>query len=272
MSDDTRISLSTKSIARALQGCAVGPFGAQIHYAAQVGSTNDVARTLAEKGAPEGTLVIADEQTAGRGRMGRRWSAPPKTSLLMSLIFRPTLPPEEANRLVMACGLAAAEAIEIQTKLSVDAKWPNDLLVGGAKLAGILAESALLAGSDQLAYVIVGIGVNVNVRDDPGDNLIYPATSLLRELGRPVDRLALLAAMLERLNRWRDVLPSSELDAAWQARLVTLGQRIVAGEVTGVAERVDRAGALLVREDTGNLVRLSSGDVSLRLTGQPDST
>jgi BirA family biotin operon repressor/biotin-[acetyl-CoA-carboxylase] ligase len=243
----------------------VGLFGAQVHYAAQVGSTNDIVRQLAEEGAPEGTLVVADEQTAGRGRMGRRWLAPPNMALLMSLLFRPSLPPEEANRLVMACGLAAAEAIEARTGLAVDVKWPNDLQIGGAKVAGILAESELLG--ERLVYVVVGIGINVNMREDPAEKLLYPATSLLRETGRPVDRLALLGDFLERLDAWHSLLDRSELDAAWSARLVTLGQRVVAGEVEGVAERVDRAGALWVRDDAGELVRLTAGEVSLRPPG-----
>ena len=254
--------LSADAIRRALTRRAVGPFGQNLHYATRVGSTNDIAKRLAEEGAPEGTLAIADEQTAGRGRMGRRWLAPPNSALLMSLIFRPHLPPEETNRLVMICGLAAAEAIEAHTGLTVDVKWPNDLQISGAKVAGILAESGLMAG--KLAYVVVGIGINVNMREDPAEDLLAPATSLLREMGQPFDRLALLAEMLERLHHWHGHQAGSQLDAAWAARLVTLGQRVVAGEVEGVAERVDRAGALWVRQDTGGLVRLTAGEASLR--------
>ena len=267
MQEEALPPLPADAIKRALKRQAVGPFGVQVHYAARVGSTNDIAKQLAEGGAPEGTLVIADEQTAGRGRMGRRWLAPPNSALLMSLVFRPDLPPDEANRLVMACGLAAAEAIEAHTELTVSVKWPNDLQIGGAKVAGILAESGLVEGRP--LYVVVGIGVNVNTREDPADDLIYPATSLLREAGRPVDRLPLLVEILERLNAWHSLLAEPQLDAAWAARLATLGQRVVAGEVAGVAERVDRAGALWVRQDMGGLVRLTVGEASLRPPDQP---
>ena len=171
MPEDTLTPLSAEAITRALGGRETGPFGRQIHYAPQVGSTNDIAKELAAQGAPEGALVITDEQTEGRGRMGRRWLAPPNTSLLMSLIFRPDLPPDEANRLVMTVGLAAAEAIEAQTELTVNVKWPNDLLISGAKVAGILAESGLIA--DQLDYVVVGAGINVNIRDTPASDLMF---------------------------------------------------------------------------------------------------
>lgn len=266
MPEDPLAPLSGEAIQRTLKGRAIGPFGQPIHYRPQGGSTNDIAAELARTGAPQGTLVITDEQTAGRGRMGRRWTAPPNTALLLSLVFRPDLPPDEANRLVMTVGLAAAEAIETRTGLRVDVKWPNDLLVVGAKVAGILAESGVVEG--RLDYVVVGIGINVNLRDDPVETLLYPATSLLHELGRPVDRLALLADLLERLNHWHGLLAESQLDEAWQARMVTLGQRVSvrlpSGTVSGLAERVDRSGALWLRPDAGEPVRLAAGEVTLR--------
>jgi BirA family biotin operon repressor/biotin-[acetyl-CoA-carboxylase] ligase len=264
MRHDIFSPLSAEVLTRALDSCRLGPFGANTHYLAQVGSTNDVAKTLANEGAPEGTLVITDEQTAGRGRMGRRWLAPPNTALLVSLLFRPTLHATEANRLTMVVGLAAAEAIEAVTGLPVQVKWPNDLLVGGAKVAGILPESGLVG--DELEYVVVGIGINVNMDEMPTETVewAYPATSLLREMNRPVDRLALLCELLAHLNRWHRSLHAHKLDRAWTERMVTLGQQVTAEGLEGVAELVDRTGALWVRQQTGWLVRLTAGEATLR--------
>jgi len=262
MCHDSLSPLSAEIVARELGSHRLGPFGANTHYLAQVGSTNDVAKALANEGAPEGTLVITDEQTAGRGRMGRRWLAPPNTALLMSLLFRPALRATESNRLTMVAGLATADAIEALTDLSVQVKWPNDLLIGGAKVAGILAESGLVG--DELEYAVVGIGINVNMDEIPTDGLFYPATSLLRETNRPVDRVALLRELVARLNGWYRLLHWSKLDKAWSERMVTLGQQVTAGEMEGVAELVDRTGALWVRQQTGWLVRLTAGEATLR--------
>ena len=168
----------------------------------------------------------------------------------------------EANRLTMVCGLAAAEAIEALTGLSVQVKWPNDLLIGGSKVAGILAESRLVG--DKLQYVVVGMGINVNSDKFPTDDVAYPATSLLREMNQPVDRLALLYELLARLNDWYRLLHWSKLDTVWADRMVTLGQQVTAEGIEGVAELVDRTGALWVRQHTGWLVRLTAGEVTLR--------
>ena len=127
----------------------------------QIGSTNDVAHERAAAGAAEGLLVLADEQTAGRGRLDRRWWAPPGSSLLMSLLLRPPLPPGQAGQLTMCLGLAAAEGVEAVTGLQPALKWPNDLLLGGRKLGGMLSELRL--DGERLAYAVLGLGVNVNV-------------------------------------------------------------------------------------------------------------
>ena len=143
------------------------------------------ARRLAAAGAPEGTLVIADEQTAGKGRQGRRWIAPPNTCLLMSLLFRPALLPAQASRLTMLCSLAAAEAIEAETGIPVAIKWPNDLVIPYApdapqpyrKLGGLLTETAL--AGQELLFAVVGMGINVNVDPAVLGPVMTPATSLL---------------------------------------------------------------------------------------------
>ena len=139
--------------------------GRTLVFLPETASTNDEARRLAESGAPDGTLVIADYQTAGRGRAARRWEAPPGSSLLMSLVFRPALVPQQVQRMTMICGLAIADVLESEYGLEPALKWPNDVLVGGAKVGGILTE--VLLDAHRVECVITGIGLNVNL--DPAE-------------------------------------------------------------------------------------------------------
>lgn len=242
--------------------------GRNVVYLPETGSTNDEARTLARAGALDGTLVIADHQTAGRGRLGRRWVAPPGSSLLMSLIFRPRLAPHQAQRLTMICGLSMADAVELEAGLRIALKWPNDLVVDGAKIGGILTEIELL--KDQVDYAVVGMGLNVNLdREQFPNELLVPATSLSLTLGRPVPRLPLLWAYLRvvetRLLALDNGLSPNE---EWASRLVTLGQPVTVSTseraYSGVAEGVDSDGALQVRLPDGRLVTVLAGDVTLR--------
>jgi len=257
--------LSRESILDALANFDTSPFGTQVYYQPRLGSTNDLARDLAVQGAPEGTLVIANEQTAGRGRMGRRWDAPPDTSLLMSIIFRPSLPVERSPRLVMACGLALAEACHELTSLPVQVKWPNDLQIGGKKVAGILAESAV--SGEKAEWIVVGIGLNVNQVFEPGDPLWETATSLRMAGGNEYDRAAVLAQSMARLKSWYSRLEDEALTEAWRKRCVTLGQRIrvstAAGELIGLAEDIDTTGALWLCDDSGRRHRLLGGETTL---------
>jgi BirA family biotin operon repressor/biotin-[acetyl-CoA-carboxylase] ligase len=243
-----------------------GPFGANLHYYPQVGSTNDIARDLARQGAAEGTLVIGDDQIAGRGRMGRRWIAPPGSSLMFTTLFCPSLPADQVNRLVMACGCAIAEGCEEIIPASIDVKWPNDLQIGGKKLAGILPESSLLG--ERVEWVIVGMGVNVNQVFGPADPLAEVATSLREAAGgSELDRADLLGRILARLNFWNARLAADALLEAWRGRCVTLGksiQVVVAGQMLfGVAEELDETGALWLRTEDGERHRLTISEATI---------
>jgi BirA family biotin operon repressor/biotin-[acetyl-CoA-carboxylase] ligase len=242
--------------------------GQNVVYLPETGSTNDEARRLAEEGASEGTLLIADHQTAGRGRLTRRWEAPPGCCLLMSLLFRPDLAPNQVQRLTMICGLALADAIASETGLVVGLKWPNDVLLDGAKVAGILTEVGLTAS--RVDYVVAGIGLNVNLdRARLPADLLVPATSLSQVLGQPVPRLPLLRAFLHAVERRYLMLKGGHSPhAEWAERLVTLGKPVtVSGGGTvldGIAQGVDADGALVVRLADGRLETVRAGDVSLR--------
>ncbi len=251
----------------------------------RTGSTNDAAKEAALQGAPEGTVVVAEAQTAGRGRLGRRWVAPPGTCLLCSLLFRPALPLSRANWLTMITSMAAADAIWKQTGLQVSLKWPNDLIVfdpaspgrspAWRKLAGVLTETGVKG--KRLDFVIVGIGINVNVPPDLLPGLAPNATSILAETGEEADREVLLATFLHQVERRYKAIQAGESPhREWAARLATVGQRVrvstPAGPLTGIAEGVDEDGALLLRTADGQVHRLLAGDVTLERAGTHAST
>jgi BirA family biotin operon repressor/biotin-[acetyl-CoA-carboxylase] ligase len=258
--------LSTDRLKLAIGHHDIGPFGANIHYYPQVGSTNDIARELANQGAAEGAFVLADEQIAGRGRMGRSWIAPPGSSLMLTVLFRPSLPAGQVNRLVMACGLSIAEGCEEFIPARIDVKWPNDLQIGGKKLAGILPESSLLG--ERVEWVIVGMGINVNQVFDPADPLAEVAASLREATGGgELDRADLLGRILARLNFWNTRLMGDALLDAWRERCITLGKpiRVEAGGQTlsGIAEELDSNGALWLRAEDGGRHRLTISEASI---------
>ncbi|MBI5956301.1 MAG: biotin--[acetyl-CoA-carboxylase] ligase [Chloroflexi bacterium] len=231
-----------------------------------VGSTNDLARELASRGAPEGTLVVADEQTAGRGRLGRRWLAPAGTSILLSVLYRPAWTTSEAFRLTMACSLGTAEAVKAITGLEARIKWPNDILVNGKKVGGILAE--LGWEGERLSYAVVGLGLNVNWDVTTCPEIARTATSLSIEAKKPIDRQGLLKAIVEAVDRCYALClsgKSEELRGDWERHLDTLNKIVTieteAGRVQGQALGVDAEGALLVRDGQGQAQRITVGDV-----------
>ncbi len=265
------MGLNALSVEAISEGLGTRFIGRNVFYRPEIGSTNDEARRLADAGAPEGTLAIADYQSKGRGRLDRGWAAPPGSSLLMSLVFRPELEAHQVQRLTMSCGLAVVDTIEKETGLRVGLKWPNDVLIAGAKAGGILTEIEL--DRARVEYAVVGIGLNVNLDPAslPGD-LPMPATSLSHELGSEVARLPLLRALLRRVEeRYAALKAGRSPHSEWAARLVTLGRPVsVSGSgavLEGLAEGVDADGALLVRVADGRVERVLAGDVSLRDLG-----
>lgn len=256
--------LSADAIASRL---ATRVVGRNLEFYRSIGSTNSRAVALARQGAPDGTLVVADEQTAGRGRLGRQWLSPPGSSLLMSLLFRPPLLPRQAQRLAMVCSLAVVDASAHVGGLEARIKWPNDMLVAGLKLGGLLTE--LGATGPRLDYVVVGMGLNVNLEPQALGDVASLPTSFQAQIGRAVSRLDLLVEILLCVERRYDRLregwsPHEE----WRDHLETLGRQVNVGlpdgSIDGLAVDVDADGALLVRTVEGRLERVLAGDVTLR--------
>lgn len=242
--------------------------GQVLHCHEELGSTNDEAKALADADAGHGEVVVAEKQTDGRGRRGRSWVSPPRRNVAFSVILRPEeLPPTRAPELTLVAAVAVCEALR-HSGVPAGIKWPNDVLVGGRKIAGILTEMS--AEADRVHWVVVGVGVNVNARaEDFPPELRDEATSLLLERGHPAPRALFLAACLSELEAWYDRHAEqgfAPIRQAWRERSVTLGQQVVVRtdgqDVTGLAEDIDDTGALLVRTAPG-LVRVTSGDVAL---------
>jgi BirA family biotin operon repressor/biotin-[acetyl-CoA-carboxylase] ligase len=248
--------------------------GQTLHCSEELPSTNDRARELADAGAAHGEVVVAECQTAGRGRRGRAWASPAGRNLYLSVILRPSLPPQRAPELTLVASVAACDACR-KAGVEVGIKWPNDLLVGGRKVAGILTE--LSAEPDLVHWVVLGIGVNLNSGsgDFPAE-LRGLATSLSIERGQPVPRALFGAALLSELEQWLDRHAAEgfgPIREAWRERSVTLGREVRVeadgGEIAGVAEDIDESGALLVRGRSG-LVRVVSGDVRMVARVDPE--
>ncbi len=249
----------------------LGALAGRILYFDTIGSTNDVASGLAQHGGHEGAVVIADAQTAGRGRRGRAWFSPPSAGLYVSVILTPGLArvsPERATALLtLSAGVALSEAVERVTGLAPAIKWPNDLLVGRRKLAGILAEGVASTAAVGLQAVVLGYGINVMSAAYPPE-LASIVTSLETELGRGIDRAALCAESMASLAARYDDLLEGRYDAildAWRARAFgSRGARVEwdtpSGVRHGITEGIDAMGALLVRS-AGAVERIVAGEV-----------
>jgi BirA family biotin operon repressor/biotin-[acetyl-CoA-carboxylase] ligase len=240
--------------------------GLTLHALDRVDSTNTVAFKLAQDGALHGEVVVAEEQTDGKGRRGRKWSSPRGKNLYFSVILRPELPPARASELTLVAAVALAETLR-DAGVKAEIKWPNDVQVAGKKIAGILTE--LSADTEKVHFVIVGVGVNLN--SEPGDfpaDLRDVATSLKVARGQRVLRALFTAALWTRLEQWLDRHAQEgfgPVREAWRSLSATVGQEVLvkseAKELRGVAEDIDEQGALLVRRADGGLERVLAGDV-----------
>lgn len=233
-------------------------------------STNAVAFKMAEEGAPEGTVVIADAQSAGKGRLGRIWLSPAGVNLYCSVVLRPSITPVAACQLTFLSVVAVARAIEKCSKLKPQIKWPNDILISGKKVAGLLNE--MNAETEKVNFVVLGIGVNLNMHLSQLSEgvLRHPATSLLEEGGEEVDRAAFARTLLTELDELYDrflLEGEGPVRAEWLERSAIRGRNVRvscgAREFTGAVQGVDAFGALLVLQSDGTLEKVLSGDVTL---------
>jgi len=256
-----------EELRRGLQSRVVGR---QIHCFAEVDSTNVRAAQLAEQGAEEGSVVLAEAQSAGKGRLGRRWESPPGVNLYLSVILRPHILPRQAPLLTFLSSLAVARTIEAESGLRPTVKWPNDVLLHGRKVAGLLNE--MNAETERINYVILGIGVNLNMQREafPAE-LRYPATSLALELGRPIDRSRFcrrLCAELDRLYGEYAAAGEEAILNGWLAYFDLIGKVVTVSApdrtLDGVVAGLAPDGALLLRRDDGGVERILAGDVRPR--------
>ncbi len=232
-----------------------------------VSSTQDYAKRLAAEGAPEGTVVVARIQERGRGRLGRRWLSP-EGGLWFSLILRPSCAPARVSGLTLLAAVSVTEAINAKTSVNAGIKWPNDILIGGKKLGGILTE--MTAAMNVVDYVVLGVGLNVNVEtaEFPHD-LLMPATSLKEETGRESDLDEILDAIMDNLTRDYGLFVGhfNDVMSRWKALSIVLGREVIVSQpgkrITGTAFDIDGDGALLVSDDQGATHIVHAGDLSI---------
>ena len=242
--------------------------GRELHTFSSVASTNTIALQMAQAGAPEGVTVIADEQTGGRGRLGRIWKSPPGVNLYMSVILRPTLSASDAPRVTITAGVAVAEALTRFCPGDVSIKWPNDVLLKGRKVSGILSE--MKAGErGTIDFVIVGIGVNINSDGDClGPALCHSAISLKDVLLHEVSRAEVTNEVIMSFDTWYNVLITrgfNDVREQWRLRCTMMGREVTIRDgdttLTGVAEDIDRTGALILDDRTSNSRHVISGEI-----------
>jgi BirA family transcriptional regulator, biotin operon repressor / biotin---[acetyl-CoA-carboxylase] ligase len=251
------------------QGLKTRVFGKEdIHYFRETDSTHTRAKDLANQGAPEGTLVIAEAQTLGRGRMGRTWYSSSGNGICASLILRPQMSPNGAPRITLMTAVAIAEALLSQVKLNIRIKWPNDILIGQKKLVGILTE--ISAELDSINYILVGFGLNVNTRqEDFPEEVRNIATSIRIETGEPFSRVKLFRACLEEFERYYNMFIQGDFEMImdlWKRYSNTIGQKITVDVLgqrhVGKVVDVDDSGVLILKDPQGKLHRIFSGDIT----------
>ncbi|WP_044336372.1 biotin--[acetyl-CoA-carboxylase] ligase [Rossellomorea aquimaris] len=254
-----RLGLQTKTLGRV------------IHYEESVQSTQRIAHVLAGDGAAEGTLVVADEQTAGRGRLMREWHSSKGTGIWMSLILKPLLPPQKAPQFTLITAVAVVQAIEEVTDLHPQIKWPNDILIDGKKVTGILTE--LQAESDKINSIIIGIGMNVNhTREHFPDELQTIATSLAIEQGNTLSRSEMVQKVLERIEALYSIYMKegfTPIKLLWESYAISIGKKIRArtinGTIEGKALGITDEGVLKIEDSTGTVHQIYSADIEVNI-------
>lgn len=264
--------------------------GRKLFYRDETGSTNNDAKRCGEEGHPHGTVVVADIQNAGKGRRGRVWQTLPGTALSFSILLRPSFPAERASMITLVMALAVAEAVEAALKeggqgriesgtenpagTAVTIKWPNDIVISQKKVCGMLTEMTMTPELDEIQYLVVGVGINVN-NESPQEfqeEIRKTATSLRIETGRRLNRAELLQDVLCRFEKhyetFLETLDMSRLRETYQARLQGLGNEVrvldPAGEYTGVSRGINDRGELIVERENGERVAVYAGEVSVR--------
>ncbi|MHA6259660.1 biotin--[acetyl-CoA-carboxylase] ligase [Sporosarcina sp. CAU 1771] len=245
-------------------------YGKKIYYLETCESTQFIAHDEAQNGAPDGTVIIAEGQTLGKGRMSRPWSSSASKGIWMSIIVRPNLTPQQAPQMTLVAAVAVTRAIEEVTGLQPDIKWPNDILIKGKKVTGILTE--LQADPDRVNAIILGIGMNINHEaEDFSDELQNIATSLKMELGEEVSRSKLVAKVLEHLERYTKVYEEhgfGPIKLLWEGYSNTAGKRIRAvmlnETIEGMAIGISESGMLELRLDDGTIRGIYSADIELQ--------
>jgi BirA family transcriptional regulator, biotin operon repressor / biotin---[acetyl-CoA-carboxylase] ligase len=243
-------------------------FGSTVLRFDRVSSTNDVARDFAASGASEGLCVIAEEQTAGRGRQGRTWSSPAGEGLYMSVVLRPAIKPSESGIITLAPAIAVAETLRLDYEIDAEIKWPNDLMVGGRKICGILIESAVQ--DDRLDYIVLGIGVNTGQRGFP-EEVASTATSVWLEAGRAISPEEFAEALLPRVEHWyvASLSDSAGIISRWEelspsSRSCHVRVDTPDDQIEGITRGLTPSGALIVELVSGERREVVAGDVRVR--------
>lgn len=261
------MDFNEKNLAIRLSGKRIGN---RIHFFSEVESTNDVLCKLARDGGPHGTVVIAECQTKGKGRLNRQWQSPPGCNIYASIALRPAIEPVYAPQITLMTGVAVADVLSIYCPGDVTLKWPNDVQIGGKKVCGILAEMSASAGGG-VDFVVVGIGINVNIRKmDFDESIRNMATSLAEEAGQNISRLDLTAKLFDRFDDLYTRLLESgfgSIKDAWLSYCDMVGKRtrvifnndIESGKVLGL----DDFGALVISDEKGKIKRVIAGDASV---------
>ena len=241
--------------------------GKTVHFARETDSTNLWIKRLAKEGAPEGTLALAEFQSAGRGRLGRSWEVPEGTSVMMSILLRPKFEPQYAPTLTLVMGMAVAKAVK-NLGFDVSIKWPNDVVVSHKKICGIITEMGVRDG--KIDYAVIGVGINVNIKEFP-EEMVDKATSLYLESGKEFDRSQIPGLVMEAFEKYYEKFAAtcdlSGLKEEYESILANYNQpvRVLAKEpYEGVARGITDGGELLVEKTDGTIVAVSAGEVSVR--------